>query len=214
MKILCFGDSITFGEIDTKKGGWVDQLKNDFIRLYADSIRQEITVYNLGVGGETTDGLRARFATEFNARIVKGQRTLVIFSYGTNDIVIHKNKNTVPIVYFVRNIKSCIDLVKSSDTSVIISSLIPISDPCDGAINQHNKLRYSKDIKIYNVALKVLAKENNCLYLDIYHEFNKDKNQLLSKDGVHPNAEGHRLIYQMVKNKLKNNLDLVCYQSR
>jgi len=208
MKILCFGDSITFGEMDTEHGGWVDQLKDDYIRQYANSIRQEVTVYNLGIGGETTDGLRSRFATEFSARSVKGQETVVILSYGINDIVIHKGKNIVPVEYFVRNLKSGIDSSKLNGASIVLSSMTPISDSIDGIVNQHNKLRYCKDIERYNSVLQRLATEKGCLYLDIYREFNKNKYQLLSKDGVHPNSEGHRVIYKRAKNVLKNEMQI------
>jgi len=210
MKILCFGDSITFGEIDTKNGGWVDHLKDDFIRQYADSIRQEVTLYNLGICGETTDGLSTRFSIEFNARLVKGQKSLVIFSYGINDIVIHKNNNIVPKKYFIRNLKSCVDTAKSKDACVILSSLTPISDSIDGEVNQHDKLRYSKDIDIYNTALQKFASENNCFYLEVYSEFEKCKNQFLSKDGIHPNSEGHLLIYRRIKELLENEIDPCC----
>jgi len=209
MKILCFGDSITLGEIDTENGGWVDQLKIDFIRYYADSIRQEVSVCNLGICGETTDGLSARFSEEFNARFIKGQPTLVIFSYGINDIVIHKNKNIVPENYFVRNLKNCIDFSKSKQAIIILSSLTPISDRNDGVVNQHGKLRYNKNIKTYNMLLQKLAQDSNSFYLDIYSQFNKKKNRLLSKDGVHPNSDGHQLIYAMVKHLLRKEIKVL-----
>jgi len=209
MKILCFGDSITFGEIDTEHGGWVDRLKDDCIRQYADSIRQEVSVYNLGICGETTDGLFARFSTEFNARHVKGQSALVIFSYGMNDIVIHKDKNIVPEKYFVRNLKSCIDFAKSKGAKVILSNLAPITDSSDGVVNQHGKLRYNRDIKIYNRVLRQLAEDGSCLYFDIYNQFNSQKNILISEDGVHPNSEGHKLIYFMIKDILKDEMGVL-----
>ncbi len=123
MKILCFGDSVTFGEIDTDNGGWVDQLKKHYISLQANSTRQDISVYNLGIGGETTDALCIRFEIEFQARIKKGLKALVIFAYGANDIVIHKNKNIVPLKYFIRNLKQCIQKVQQNAGEVILLSL-------------------------------------------------------------------------------------------
>lgn len=209
MKILCFGDSVTFGEIDTDNGGWVDQLKRHFIALQANSIKQDISVYNLGIGGETTDALCIRFEIEFQARIKKGLRSLVMFAYGANDIVIHKNKNIVPVEYFTRNLKKCIQHAQINASGVILLSLTPISDSFDGINNQHDKLRYSNDIKVYNSALKQLAKETDSSYLDIYAQFVlNDKADLLSSDGLHPNSKGHQLIYRMVKQKLVNGMNL------
>ena len=209
MKILCFGDSVTFGEIDTENGGWVDQLKRHYITLQADSTRQDISVYNLGIGGETTDGLCIRFEIELQARIKKGLRSLVMFAYGANDVVIHKNKNIVPIEYFIRNIKQCIQLANKNVSEVIILSLTPISDLIDGITNQHDKLRYSRDINTYNSALRQLAKDTDSLYLDTYEQFVlNDKDTLLSSDGLHPNSAGHQEIYKMVKQKLKDEMNL------
>ncbi len=205
MKVLCFGDSVTFGEIDTESSGWVDQLKQDYITLQASSTRQDISIYNLGIGGETTDGLCVRFEVEFNARFKKGLDTLVMFAYGANDIVIHKDKNIVPITYFIKNLTRCIQAAQLNSANVFLLGLTPISHSIDGVVNQHDKLRHSKDIKDYNSALKDLAKETKSIYLDTYGEFIlHDSNELLSSDGLHPNAAGHKVIYQMAKQELEN----------
>src|SRR5689334_11923117 len=53
MDIYCFGDSITYGECDTERGGWVDRLKTA-------RMAPEVSVFNLGIGGETSRMMRAR----------------------------------------------------------------------------------------------------------------------------------------------------------
>jgi lysophospholipase L1-like esterase len=78
--LFCFGDSICFGEGDSQTGGWVEQLKK---RL------KDTTVFNLGVPGETTDGLRLRFEPEVKPRIFRSSKTTIILNYGANDIVVH-----------------------------------------------------------------------------------------------------------------------------
>ncbi len=204
MKIQCFGDSVTFGEIDTENGGWVDRLKCDFIERQANSTRQDISIYNLGIAGETTDGLCIRFEVELKARIKKGLRSLVMFAYGANDIVIHKNKNIVPIEYFIKNLKQCIQKAKANDCEVILIGLTPIDDSIDGVVNQHDKLRYDNDVKRYNLSLEDLAKQTDSFFLDIYKGFvSNDKASLLSSDGLHPNSAGHRVIYQLAKQMLE-----------
>lgn len=209
MKIQCFGDSVTFGEIDIENGGWVDQLKRNYIAGQASSTRQDTSVYNLGIGGETTDGLCIRFEVELKARIKKGLRSLVMFAYGANDIVIHKNKNIVPLEYFINNLKQCIQKARANDCEVLLIGLTPIDDSIDGVTNQHDKLRYVNDIKRYNSALEDLAKETDSFFLNIYDEFiSNDKSSLLSSDGLHPNSEGHRVIYRMVKQELEKLLSV------
>lgn len=203
LKILCFGDSITLGEKDIEQGGWADRLKKHFFKQFIDSQTQEITLYNLGVAGETTDGLVNRFDIELNARRINGQELLLVFAYGTNDIVIHKNKNIVPDSYFIRNLKHCIESAKKFKAQILLLNLLPISNLIEGTMNQHGKLRFDEDIQAYNHIIKKLSIEMNCEYLDIYTVFEeKNKENYLCSDGVHPNSKGHELLYHEIEVKL------------
>jgi len=203
LKILCFGDSITFGEKDTEAGGWADRLKRDYFNQFVNEPIQQTCLYNLGVGGETTDGLKNRFEVEFNSRILKGQPSNVIFAYGSNDIVIHKNKNIVPEEYFVRNLKACIDHAKSNGSQVILLSLLPIASAIEGKVNQHGKLRFESDVVKYNLILNKLAKEYCCEFLDSHSHFiQQESTLLLDNDGVPPNSQGHQMLYQLIQKKL------------
>ncbi len=203
LKILCFGDSITYGEKDLKFGGWADRLKAEYFGQFAETPRQEISLYNLGIAGETTDGLVRRFETEVCARSIKGQNLLVVLAYGSNDIVIHKDKNIVPEYYFIRNLRYCIESAKKLRAKILLLSLLPISDLTEGLINQYGQLRFDRDIQTYNLAIKNLAHDMNCEYLDLYAPLvENNKEEYLSRDGLHPNSKGHQLLYQDVKNKI------------
>jgi len=203
LRILCFGDSITLGEKDTSKGGWVDRLKTYYFERYKHSSRQLVSVFNLGIGGETTDGLAGRFKAEFDARHIKGQNSVVILAYGSNDIVIHKEKNIVPETYFVRNLKSCIEYAKNLKAKVVLLSLLPVSDDSDNHENQYGHVRREKDICYYNQVLEAIGKKESCYYFDIYSLLcEKGKKEMLAEDGLHPNAHGHQIIYQAIKEEL------------
>ncbi|MCU7800714.1 MAG: hypothetical protein KZQ70_11335 [gamma proteobacterium symbiont of Lucinoma myriamae] len=202
-KILCFGDSITLGEKDTERGGWADRLKKHYFEQFADSQTQKITLYNLGIAGETTDGLVNRFDIELGARNIKGQKLIVVFAYGANDIVIHKDKNIVPESYYIRNLKHCIESAKKFKADILLLNLLPIADSIEGMVNQHGKLRFDHDIQAYNFIIKQLSHEMNCEYLDFYTSFvENNKEEYLCSDGVHPNSKGHKLLYQKIQQKL------------
>lgn len=205
LKILCFGDSITLGEKDIEQGGWADRLKQNYLKQFADSPVQTITLYNLGVAGETSDGLLKRFDSELHARSLKGQKQIVVLAYGANDIVIHKEKHLVPEVYFVRNLQHCIESAQKINADILLLSLLPISDDIDAKLNQHGKLRFARHIQDYNRIIEQLAVELHCEYLDIYSLFTENnKAHYLCSDGVHPNASGHALLYQIIKEKLSH----------
>lgn len=205
LKILCFGDSITLGEKDIEQGGWADRLKQHYFTQFVEHQTQKITLYNLGVAGETTDGLVKRFDNELRARSIKGQKLIVVYAYGANDIVIHKDKNIVPEEYYVRNLKRCIESAKKFKAEILLLNLLPIAESIEGKINQHGKLRFARDIKGYNFTIKKLCHEMNCQYLDLYASFiENNKQEYLSIDGVHPNSKGHKLLYQKIHQKLSS----------
>ncbi|WP_444994350.1 SGNH/GDSL hydrolase family protein [Aliikangiella sp. IMCC44359] len=210
-KILCFGDSITLGEKDDKHGGWANRLATLLISQYLDANLQAITLYNLGIAGETTDGLAQRFKTEVSARRFKNDKTLVVFFYGANDIVIRKEKNTVPVEYFKRNLTKCIEYAVSLNIEVLLLSPLPVSDKIDGKLNRYNQLLYNRDLVEYQQLIRQTSIEFNCQYLDTYSLFmQNDKELLLSSDGIHPNSNGHQLLYNEVAKKL--NLMTVIHQ--
>lgn len=57
MNILVFGDSIALGLWD-ENGGWVGRLTEFLIkRSIAADLEENFEVYNLGISGDTTEGL-------------------------------------------------------------------------------------------------------------------------------------------------------------
>jgi len=208
INILCFGDSITHGQADSEAGGWADRLKQFFFAQGCNACYQEINIFNLGIGGENSDGLRRRFGNELRARFIKGQTHLVILQYGANDIVIHKNKNIVPERYFVRNITECIEQAKQAGAMVLMLNLIPIAEITDNQINQHGELRRQSDIRHYNQILRSLADAIDCEYLDLHASCINAKYDFLAGDGLHPNSQGHEILYQAIKDKVTSILSL------
>ena len=204
LNILCFGDSITQGEGDALNGGWADRIKRDYFKQFELANHQEVHLYNLGIGGETTDGLKRRFETEYRARAMKNANNVVLFQYGINDIVIHKRKNIVPPDYFVRNLTHCIDFAVKAGSQVCLLNLLPISDDSDGIINQHGDLRHMQDVLEFNQLIEGLAGRLNCQLFDLYTPFNLDKSHLLTCDGLHPNTDGHKLLYRVITQELNN----------
>ncbi len=191
-RIFCFGDSITFGERDTRCGGWVSRLNQ---RLYSDTgpnYLLKTAAYNLGIGGETTDGLKQRFEQELLARYHKGMASTVLFQYGLNDMVIHKNKNRVPLNYFKRNLQVCLDKAQSLGVEIGLIGILPFCETLDGKENCYGHLRFSRDVALYNDCLMELAEVYGAAFIDVSSEF--DATSMLMEDGIHPNADGHEII--------------------
>lgn len=80
-RICCFGDSLVNGVRDGEKGGWPMRLA----RRLLDEAGRDVTIYNLGIRAETSEGLKARWQGEANLRMVEEFPTVLIFSFGVND---------------------------------------------------------------------------------------------------------------------------------
>jgi lysophospholipase L1-like esterase len=156
--------------------------------------------YNLGVGGETTDGLKCRFENELLVRCHKKMKLTVLMQYGLNDMVLHKGKNRVPIDYFKRNLASCIWFAKERKIDVGLMTLHPFKESLDGNPDCFGHLRTLQDVNLYNDALSELAKEYNAKLIDVTKDFKSDT--MLAEDGIHPNALGHHTIAKVIERHL------------
>ncbi|NIZ01806.1 GDSL-type esterase/lipase family protein [Thalassospira lucentensis] len=80
-RICCFGDSLVNGVRDGEKGGWPMRLGR---RMLAEA-KRDVTVYNLGIRAETTEGLKARWKFEAGLRMVPEFPSVLVFGFGVHD---------------------------------------------------------------------------------------------------------------------------------
>lgn len=186
---LFFGDSITYGEYDGVFGGWVDILKRFALQKFHEG-GNEVIVYNLGIGGETTDGLIKRISHELGARN-SAEGNFIFIAYGANDLAIKDGKKMVTPEQFITNIQKAIQEAKQFTNEVYLVSILPFSKNVDGVQVASGKLRTNGEVLIYNKILQDIAVENSLIYIDFYTAFLQDKEILLSQDGVHPNEKGY-----------------------
>jgi|SRR5690606_28068731 len=201
---LFFGDSITYGEYDGVYGGWVDLLKRYCHSKYKEGAN-EVNIFNLGIGGETTFGLLKRLPIELEAR-KSPNKNVVFIAYGANDLAYINNKpNTYPN-QFEQNIQKAISIVKEITSIVYLLNILPIANAFDGVETSTGKIRKSEDIIAFNQIINDVANQNNVQYIDTYSIFFSNKEQLLSNDGIHPNEHGYVLISEIIKPIIENYL--------
>ncbi|WP_440067253.1 SGNH/GDSL hydrolase family protein [Tenacibaculum discolor] len=200
--IICFGDSITRGENDNEKGGWTDRLKAYCMELFLKNRKDEICVFNMGIGGETTEGLIKRFVNEFDTRLLKDANNIVTLAYGANDIASLNGKNAVSIEKFRDNLNLCIDHALKHNATVYLINILPVIED-----DNNTKKRSLKDILRYNDVLLSIAQKQNINLIDVHSKFDITKENLLTYDGVHPNAEGHEKIFNIIKESILPNHD-------
>ncbi|WP_294237036.1 MULTISPECIES: GDSL-type esterase/lipase family protein [Chryseobacterium] len=192
---LFFGDSITYGEYDGVFGGWVDILKRYALQKYNEGSK-ELILYNLGIGGETTEGLVKRISHEMEARN-SAAGNIVFIGYGANDMAVKNGTQTVEPERFKANIITAVQKAKSYAEAIYLISILPVSANIDGIAVASGKRRSTAQILRYNRILQEIAGEYNLNYLDFYSGFVADKELLLSRDGVHPNEKGYGIMAEM-----------------
>lgn len=202
---LFFGDSITYGEYDGILGGWVDYLKRFCHSKYYNENAEEVNIFNLGIGGETTDGLLKRIQLETEMRKSPDENLVFLF-YGANDLAIKENKTVVSIPNFEANLQKAIEIAKETTEKIFLISILPISEKVDNVLLSSGKIRTNKSVVLYNQSIKKMAKKNKVTYVDIHTVFLNNKEKFISKDGIHPNEKGYEFIAQNIQPILKKYL--------
>lgn len=202
---LFFGDSITYGEYDGASGGWVDTLKKYALQKFHEGNGDELILFNLGIGGETTEGLVRRMPYELSARnSVDGN--IVFIGYGANDLAIKNGVQAVPPEKFRSNINAAVQHAKRFSDDIYLAGILPIAQRVDGITAGSGKLRTTAAIIVYNQILKDIAADYALGYIDFYTAFLKNKEMMLSADGVHPNEEGYKMMAEVAMPVIKKYL--------
>ena len=168
-KVVFMGNSIT--------DGWIN-IRPDFFssNSYLDR----------GIGGQTTPQMLIRFRQD----VIDLMPKLVLILAGINDIAGNTGPSTLEMIE--DNIASMAQLAKANNIQVILSSVLPAySFPWRPGIDPIQK------VTDLNKWIKSYAEKNKFIYLDYYSSMvdeRKGMNEKYTKDGVHPNAEGYKVM--------------------
>jgi lysophospholipase L1-like esterase len=188
MEIGIWGDSITYGAGDTEALGWVGRLRK------AHQSDDEVSVYNRGICGDTSEDLLKRFDVEYESI----QPTVVIFAIGINDskYPVGQVENLVPLDKFEENIKTLIGKAKIHSSKIYIMGCTRVDET-----PRHSGTRFSNEqIQKYNDFLKNLSKLEQLEFIDVFEVISPATDL---SDGLHPNAQGYEKLASIVINLLK-----------
>ncbi|MHB1864789.1 MAG: SGNH/GDSL hydrolase family protein [Candidatus Saccharimonadales bacterium] len=194
MRILAFGDSITYGAGDSQ-GGWADRLKREFhqAKLNEDSDHQ---LFNLGIGGDTSRGLLQRIDSEIQIRTK--WPVAVLIAIGVNDTRAIDTKDTyeVPPEEFKDNVKKIVEVAKKYTKRILIIGLTPVDKEI---LDFKNYWYYNSRIKQYNETLKAIAREENLPFIELLKPMSQKVSAYLISDGLHPNDKGYEFMLERIR---------------
>jgi acyl-CoA thioesterase I len=180
-KIVAFGDSLTagFGLLEKESYPYLLQEK-----LKADGYNYEVV--NAGVSGDTSIGGLERIDWVLEMENVQ----ILILELGANDLL-----RRMPVANMKKNLARIIEKAQAKKIRVLLCGML--APPNVGA-------QYQRD---YQMAFPDLASEYKVDFLPFLLEnvaLNKDLNQ---GDGIHPNAEGEKIMTENIYKALKPMLD-------
>jgi lysophospholipase L1-like esterase len=143
---------------------------------------------NRGISGQTTPQMLIRFRPDV---IALKPRAVVILA-GTNDIAGNTGPMTLEMIQ--HNYASMAELAKANGIRVVFASVLPIHDYGKTKVSER---RQPDQILKLNEWLKNYTRANGHVYLDYFSKTVDDKGMLkaeLANDGLHPNAEGYKLM--------------------
>ncbi|XOA43126.1 MAG: SGNH/GDSL hydrolase family protein [Candidatus Nealsonbacteria bacterium] len=207
--ILIFGNSIALASFE-KREGWIGRLK-DLVNeksLALPKPENWNAIYNLGVSGDTLEGLAKRFENETSARVKEEKKMIIVFAAGVNDAQFIHSQNSLR--FSQEQIKSSLQkllvLAKKFSSKIIFIGPTPVDEEKTTPIPWNPDKSYkNENIKRNNEVIKNFCKDNNLYFIEIFEEFVKRDYQQLLDDGLHPNSEGHQKIFEIVKNFLLKN---------
>lgn len=189
-RIVLMGDSITYGSnSSSSRSCWAGRLE-EFLK---SSLYSKCELINSSTKRETA---QAGF-NEVEDKVIKYTPDIVFIGYGTNDCAKIKGIYVNDIYNFESNIEDIAEAVRSQTNASIIFNLAPpvIEGAVDGDILIHNR-----DITVYNNVVKRICSSMMLSFIDHYRLMSdrEDVNKLFDIDGIHPNDEGHRVIFENI----------------
>lgn len=168
-----FGDSVA--QASYVKTGWVELLRQYLEDKYKDGF---INVFNLGIGGNTTEDILKRFKTEALSRNLSS----IIFAVGINDTKYNDSEQ------FRSNLEKLVGLAKEFTPKITFVGLVLGNWTGDEPFSQ-------KRTTNYNQIIKEVAESKECAFIQLQDKLNTKDFQ----DGLHPNEQGHRKMFEVIK---------------
>jgi len=202
-RICIFGASIAFGASDYEFGGWQNYLKVWFAK------RGKFQhVFNLAVSGRTTDDIIKRFKNELLARksADPNNEIMALISIPVNDTRFTKNEKGREIMevseeQFLRNLQKMSELAEKYANKLVFLGITKVDDTKTSPWYVIEEEIYWRNEKIekYNKIAEEFCQQNKIPFCPMHDLLTDDD----LADGLHPNAEGHRKMFERVRDFLE-----------
>lgn len=180
VKIICLGDSTTFGFPFGPADSWVGMLEEE---IFGE-------VINKGINGNTTTDMLARF----EGSVLKYRPDFVVITGGINDVVGGES----------------LDRIQWNYTRMVETALTNNIKPIIGLPSAVDFVPWEKILQKLRDRLKEYANQLDLNIIDFsqafYDEAGNIKTELLLADGGHPSQEGYKQMFMQININIFGNV--------
>lgn len=170
----------------------------EYWRAYDSSFFINNGYINRGISGQTTPQMLIRFRPD----VINLKPSVVVILAGINDIA--ENTGPISLENIFGNIVSMIQLAEASKIKVVVCSVLPAS-----AFPWRPQIKPAEKVVALNGMLSYYCKEHHIVYVDYYSNMvNEEKglDKKYTRDGVHPNLDGYKVMEPLVEEGIKKAL--------
>lgn len=189
-KMICIGDSLTYGLGVPVEDSWVELLNRE----------SGFAVVNKGINGDTSGGMLSRLHRD----VLEEPPDLVFLMGGANDFIMGCDLSVVKAnlmamvhqMYHAR-IQVILGIEIAGDSAHVRPDWRQLADFC----------QVNEKIRAMAEWLPGFCGAFQIPYVDLYHEFGGTIRGTEAEyffDGVHPNIRGHRLIADIILKRLEH----------
>lgn len=204
IRILIYGDSLAYGKWDPR-GGWAARLRRHIDLEYNIDKGGNHQVHLTGIPGITSRQLISYVETDIPMKLSDGDDLLILFQVGVNDAnpVNSFNGAQVPVAEYQQNLLKLAEIAKKYTEKVGFISITPIVPERFPLRIPHFAGKFtSEHIQEYLTAQRATCEAHQLDLIDVFEAVPTED----LADGVHPGAEGHKLILRKVVEYTENKL--------
>ena len=189
---IIIGDSLTYGISDFESCGWSTMFKN-YIVNKDDSKVCNNYVHIAAFPGATSSDILDKINSILQAFMHKEFTNTVILSIGVNDTQIFNGEFKNNIDNYKSNIEKIAKIITDKECNLIVLGLTRIESD-ERFFWKPNKYYDNEVISEYDTKLEEVCNNNKIKYIPMQEVL--EKNDFI--DGVHPNHNGHKKIFEYI----------------
>lgn len=195
LRIVTLGDSITKG---VRSGVRAEET---FAARLEAALRAEgvdVSVVNVGIGGERTDQALKRLAKD----VLALKPALATIMYGTNDSYVDQGKSAsrITVEEYRTNLAKLVDELRAAGLTPVL-----MTEPRWGKTARLNGAGEHPNVRLekYVAACRAVAKEKQAPLVDHFQHWTSAEAKgtdigAWTTDQCHPNPEGHRVLVELM----------------